>query len=353
MNLKAFALLLIASLACAQVSQPYAHPNSEITSPTNASPPEVKPKEVNPDDPVITINGFCPDQAQPDNQCKTIITRAQFEKLTEALEPGMSLPLRLKVANSYAEMMQLAAAAEKSGLDKTPAFAEEMRYARLQLLSQDFTRKLKQDAAQISDADLADYYKKNQSSFEEATVARVFVPHTKQRAHNDPETSASVDAASQAKADEDAMTQLALELRARAATGEDPDKLQAEAYAAAGIGEIAPHTKMEMVRRSALVPQHEKVFELKPGEVSQVFSDPGGAHFIYIMLDKRMPSLEDVSNEIRTQISTQRFRDGMRSFEGNAVFSDAYFNPPRPSTMPPRRNPHRNKETVNSNQDNK
>ena len=87
-----------------------------------------------PEDAVMTINGFCSTPGHPGDPCQTVVTRAQFEQLTEALQPGMPPDLRLKVANAYARMMRMAAVAEQRGLDKTPAFAEEMRYARIQLL---------------------------------------------------------------------------------------------------------------------------------------------------------------------------------------------------------------------------
>jgi hypothetical protein len=335
-----------------------------------AAPPSLPPSarrdaaasKVGPDDPVITINDFCPSGVQPDGSCKTIITRAQFDHLAEALQPGMSLPLRLKVANNYAQFVRMAAAAEKRGLDQTPAFAEEMRYARTQLLSQDLTRTLQEEANRISDAELEDDYKKNESSFEEATVARIFVPHTKQAAPHakqvvrpgdeheamasssapvpaptvNPKTSAAPQDEAQQKANEEAMTKVAADLRARAVKGEDFDKLQTEAYAAAGIPEVAANTRLEHVRRNTLPPQHESVMDLEVGEISPVFSDPGGAHFIYKMISKRILTLEDAKPEIRAQISAQRFRDSMKSFEGNAIFSDAYFNPPGATT--PRRN---------------
>ncbi|MGC2259181.1 MAG: hypothetical protein WA594_12815, partial [Candidatus Sulfotelmatobacter sp.] len=54
-------------------------------------------------------------------------------------------------------------------------------------------------------------------------------------------------------------------------------------------------------------------------------SDPDGAHFIYKMISKKTLPLEDAKSEIRTQISSQRYRDSMKSFEGNVVFNDAYF----------------------------
>ncbi len=257
-----------------------------------------------------------------------MITRAQFEKLAEALQPGMSLSLKLNVANAYARNLRMAAAAEKRGLDKTPAFEEEMRYARMQLLSQDLTRALQAEANNISDADLEEYYKKNESSYEQATLARIFVPRAKQSdaAHDDHEDA-------QAKADEEAMTKVAADLRARAVNGEDPDKLQIEAYTAAGIPRTNSDTKMEKVRRAALPPRHEAVMDLKPGEVSEVFSDPGGAHFIYKMISKQTLTLEEAKTEIRGAISSQRYRDSMKSFQGDVVFSDAYFNPPgKPAT---------------------
>lgn len=305
--------LLLASLAHGQTVPP-----AGVDATGEA--PEVT---VGPDDPVITVNDFCAEASPPGNGCKTVITRAQFEKLCEALQPGMSLSLRLNVANAYARNLRMAAAAEKRGLDKTPAFEEAMRYARLQLLSQDLTRALQAEANNISDADLTDYYKKNEASFEEATLARIFIPHTKQAAaaHEDGEDA-------QRKADEEAMTKAAADLRARAVHGEDPDKLQIEAYTEAGIPRTSSNTKMEKVRRNTLPPQHESVMDLKPGEVSEVFSDPGGAHFIYKMIGKRTLTLEEAKTEMRTAISSQRYRDSMKSFQGDVVFSDAYFNPP-------------------------
>ncbi|MGA8216183.1 MAG: peptidylprolyl isomerase [Candidatus Sulfotelmatobacter sp.] len=323
MRFQCLLCLLLASFACGQAVPP-ANP------PATDKVPEV---EVGPDDPVITVNGFCADPTQTGAACMTVITRAQFEKLTEALQPGMSLSLKLNVANAYARNLRMAAAAEKRGLDKTPAFEEEMRYARMQLLSRDLTRALQGEANNITEADLEEYYKKNESSYEQATLARIFVPRAKQSdaAHDDHEDA-------QAKADEEAMTKVAADLRARAANGEDPDKLQIEAYTAAGIPRTNSDTKMEKVRRAALPPRHEAVMDLKPGEVSEVFSDPGGAHFIYKMISKQTLTLEEAKTEIRGAISSQRYRDSMKNFQGDVVFSDAYFNPPGKPATPPQRN---------------
>lgn len=336
--------LLVAGLIFGQAAQPATpaavRPQAENIAPTAAGEgPEVK---VEPDESVITVNGFCPDPAPPGDACKTVVTRAQFEKLTEALQPGMSLSLKLNVANAYAHNLRMAAAAEKRGFDKTSAFEEEMRYARMQLLSQDLTRVLQTEANNVTDTDVEDYYKKNQLSYEEATVARIFVPRTKQTTST--QTGATRQTEAQTKADEDAMTEIAADLRARAANGEDPDKLQTEAYTEAGIPRNTADTKIEKVRRDALPPQHETVLNLTPGEVSQVFSDPAGAHFIYKMISKQTLPLENVKTEIRAVISSQRYRDSMKAFQGGVVFSDAYFNPPGRSATPPQRTPQRQRK---------
>ncbi len=327
MRFQSFVCLLLASLAYGQDVPPAAPPAAATDR-----APEVK---VGPDDAVITMNGFCAHPAQPGKDCKTVITRAQFEKLAEALQPGMPLSLRLKVANSYASNLKMSAAAEKRGLDKTPAFEEELRFARMQLLAQDLSRALQVDADNVTDADLEDYYKKNESSYEQATLARIFVPRARQivPAHEDD---ASPPTEAQQNAAEGAMTKVAADLRARAVNREDPDKLQIEAYTEAGFPRTAPNTRMEKVRRAALPLHHETVMDLKPGEISEVFSDPGGAHFIYKMISKQTLTLEDVKAEIRSAISSQRYRDSMKSLQGDVVFSDAYFNPSgNPATPPP------------------
>ena len=261
---------------------------------------------------------------------------------TEALEPGMPLPVRLKVAYTYARILRMAADAEKLGLDKTPAFEEEMRYARMQLLSQDLSRALQEDADRVSDAEIADYYNRNKSAYEQATLARIIVPFEKRSLHRNHESTSSADAQPprtddvQEKAGEAEMAQLADDLRARAANGEDPDKLQSEAYMAAGMPGTTPKTSMEKVRRDTLPPTHEKVMDLKPGEVSEVVSDPAGAHFIYKVISKQTLTLDDVKKEIRDQISSQRYKESMKKFQGHAIFSDAYFNPPGQPAIPHR-----------------
>jgi hypothetical protein len=268
--------------------------------------------EAAPGDAVITVSGFCSSPRAHGDACQTVVTRAQFEKLTEALQPGMPPELRLKVAAAYARMMQMGAAAEERSLDKSPAFAEEMRYARLQLLSQDLGRLLRKDADNVSEAELQTYYQQKRLSFERATLARIFIPRKRR---------------SKMHSEED-MLRVAVDLRSRAVRGADPDELEAQAYTAAGIPGTVPHTRLDDIARATLPPTHETVMDLGPGEVSQVLSDPGGGHFIYKMIGKRTLSQQEAEPEIHKELAEQRYNEAVRRFSSDVVFNDAYFATP-------------------------
>jgi hypothetical protein len=338
--------LLLAGLAYGQAA-PSATPPAATPSASTAKAPEIK---VGPDDAVITLKGFCADATQQGDACKTVISRAQFEKLAESLQPGMSPAIRRQLATAYSRILRMSTVAEKRGLDKQPKFEEKMNFARMQVLSGELSSALQEDAGKVTDGDIDDYYKKNEASYEQATFARMFVPRAKQivnpvvrpKAGTNVGAKASATASTnklpteaQKKASEEAMTKLAAGLRARAAKGEDPDTLQKEAYVAAGLPGNAPSTKMEKVRRTTLPANHQAVMDLKPSEVSEVISDPNSGHYIYKLVSKETLSVDTVKPEIRSTISSQRYRDSMQNFQGNVDLNDAYFGPTRNPAMPP------------------
>jgi parvulin-like peptidyl-prolyl isomerase len=338
--------LLLAGLAYGQAA-PSATPPAATPSASTDKAPEIK---VGPDDAVITLKGYCADVTQQGDACKTVISRAQFEKLAESLQPGMSPAIRRQLATAYSRILRMSTVAEKRGLDKQPKFEEKMNFARMQVLSGELSSALQEDAGKVTDGDIDDYYKKNEASYEQATFARIFVPRAKQivnpvvrpKAGTNVGAKASATASTnrlpteaQKKASEEAMTKLAAGLRARAAKGEDPDTLQKEAYVAAGLPGNAPSTKMEKVRRTTLPANHQAVMDLKPGEVSEVISDPNSGHYIYKLVSKETLSVDTVKPEIRSTISSQRYRDSMQNFQGNVDLNDAYFGPTRNPAMPP------------------
>ena len=357
MRSRCLVCLLLAGLACGQAAPSATPPaaGAQAEPSAAATPDKAAEVKVGPNDTVITIKNFCADGSTQGEACKTVITREQFEKVADAVQPKMSPALRRQVATSYSQMLKRAAAAEKRGLDKGPTYEEKMALARMQILSQELGRVLQEDSGKVTDAEIEDDYKKNEASYEQATFERIFVPRTKQIVPHaaPPKAAAKPDlknpamkattrsappppTEAQKKAAEAAMKKLAGEIQARAAKGEDPDKLQKEAFAAAGLPNNATNTKMEKVRRTALPANHQVVMDLKPGEVSEVISDPNGAYYIYKLESKETTPLDTVKAEIRNQISSQRFRDSMQSFQGNVDLNDAYFGPTQNRLPPPR-----------------
>src|SRR6202140_3765510 len=142
MRFQCLVCLLLASMAYGQAAQP-STPNAAAPPAAGAKADQSAPAatdkapeiKVGPDDTVLTLKGFCADATQQGDACKTVISRAQFEKLAESLQPGMSPAIRRQLATVYSRILRMSTVAEKRGLDKQPKFEEKMNYARMQVLS--------------------------------------------------------------------------------------------------------------------------------------------------------------------------------------------------------------------------
>jgi len=288
--------------------------------------------KISPSDPVITVKGTCGDPAKKGESCETVVTRAQFEKLAEALQPNMATPIKLRLANAYSRLIGMSKEAENRGLDKQPKFEASMDFARMQILSQQLTSSLQEESQKVSDADIEKYYKEKIDTYQEASLQRLFIPRTKQLAPA-PKAAAVVkkdkateeaEQKAREQAGEASLKRTASTLRERAVKGESFDALEKDAYLAAGLKGNPPSTKMEKVRPTTLPPAHHAALDLKAGEVTQVISDPTG-HYIYKLVSKQTLSLDTVKPEIKNWIATQRFRDAMQEFQGTSQLNDAYF----------------------------
>jgi PPIC-type PPIASE domain len=275
------------------------------------------------DAPVLTVKGLCAPVTttraeRTQSVCQTVVTRAQFEKLFDALRPGMDVESKRHLAKAYPQFLVLAHEAEQRGLDKQPRFEERLDFARLQILSQELMRQVQEEAVQVPAGDVEDYYRKNIAEFEVASFERIVIP---------VRTQLPQPVAAQGNAAEDVMTKEAELLRIRAAAGEDFSKLQTQAYAAAGVsGDNAPNPKMDKIRRRSLPPAHASVFDLRLNEVSPVLNDPTG-HYIYKLDWKGTESLDTVRNEISNTLRGQRVRKMMESLEQPYTIevNEAYF----------------------------
>ncbi|MGO9088083.1 MAG: peptidylprolyl isomerase [Candidatus Sulfotelmatobacter sp.] len=320
-----------------------------------------------PNTPVITVKGVCPAQPKttaaaktpagaktPAADCKTVITKADFEKLVKSIDPkGANPQLKRNLAGALPRFIAMSDAAKKKGLDQTPQFAQMMKLAKMQILTNLMQQKVQEDAANVSEEKIADYYKKNPEAFEQYSLDRLFVPRAKQvqaeakekveekdeKLTEDQQKAKQAEAKAKQDENEQAMTKLAESLRTRAAGGEDFANLQKEAFEAAGLKIESPTVNMSNIRRTGLPPAQASVFDLKPGEVSQVINDAGG-HYIYKMKSKDEMPLDQAKDDIRRTLQTQQTRDMMEKVNSSfqVETNEAYFGPSGPG-MPPQRGP--------------
>jgi hypothetical protein len=304
--------LLLESLAAGQAN-PGLPSGAAESSTTEAEHASVPGSQIAPDTPVLTITGLCPKVAARTHPgsakpvCQTVVTRAQFEKLVGAVQPAMALEVKRQLASSYPKLLVMAQEAEKRGLDRGPAFEGKLRFARLEILSQELTREFQEEASRISEKDISDYYQSNFLDFELATVDRIAVPLQK-RVDTSRQTTSEETARELQKEAEQAMGREAAGLRARAAAGEDFSQLQKEAYAAAGINGNPTSTSLGKIHRKNLPATHASVFALQSGEISPVLSD-GTGYYIYKLEAKEVESLDAVREEIRGRLQNQRMWD--------------------------------------------
>jgi len=361
--------VLLSTLAWGQAA-----PGTPPPSQAPAPPPDTS-AAVPPEAAVITVNGVCPAKPKPAvaktaagtdaksataekttattsaADCKTVITKAQFEKLASGVAPNMTPQLKKQLASVLPRLIAMSSAAEKKGLDKTPRFSETMKFAKMQILTNELQRSIQEEAAKVPPEDVEKYYKDHPDAFEQFNLDRLFVPRTKQGEADakeedeekgeklSEEAQKAKEATEKAKADEaeQTMTKLAESLRTRAAAGEDFPKLQKEAFDAAGMKIESPTVNLPKVRRTGLPPAHAAVFDLKAGEVSQVINDSGG-RYIYKVNSKETLPMDQVKDEIHSKLQNDRNREMMEKVNGafKVETNEMYFGPGGPMQPPPR-----------------
>ncbi|MFZ0198302.1 MAG: peptidylprolyl isomerase [Candidatus Sulfotelmatobacter sp.] len=343
------------------------------------APPEAAPKasspaqaqkgtgateaEVPEDAPVLTIIGVCPSTSttaaktaarktgaaaakttvKKPEDCKTVITRKEFEKIANGLAPNVTPQLKRQLETVLPKFIAMSEAAKAKGLENTPQYQETLKVVKMQILTQQLQRSVQEEAEKLSPEDIEAYYKKNPEAYEQFSLDRLFIPRYKQaelekRTENGEklteEQQKAKEAADKAKqeAGEQELSKLAESLRERAAAGEDFIKLQKEAYETAGMKVEMPTVNLPKVRRTGLPPAHATVFDMKVGEVSAVISDNGG-HYVYKVVSKQVLPLDQVTEEIRNTLKNQRMKETMDKYANSyhTETNEAYFGPPAPT----------------------
>ncbi len=324
---------------------------------TKAPPPAEVPENAV----VLTIKGVCPaapktattaktaagktagTAAKKPADCKTEITRAQFEKIANSVAPNVTPQLKHQLETQLPRVIAMSEAAKAKGLDKTPRFQETMKIVRMRVLTEELQRSILEEADKIPPETIEEYYKKNPEAYQQFSLERLFIPRNKQvqpeekQDGKEPEKLTEEQQKAKQEQGEQELNKLADSLRERAAAGEDFAKLQKEAFEAAGMKVENPTVSLPAVRRTGLPPAHVAVFDLKVGEVSQVISDNGG-HYIYkVVSNKVLPLDQPLKDEIHNKLKSERTKEMMDKYTNSfeAVPNEAYFGPPAGSGMRP------------------
>jgi hypothetical protein len=334
-NVAACLLLAVAALGQSTSTSPTLKPRAE-TSPAEkqATPENATPA---PETPVITIQGLCEkpggNSAAP-SDCKTVITRSDFEKVAPANLPG---PQKKRVADQYIQALILAEKAHESGADHSPEFEKQMAFLRLRALATAGYQDLQKQSSNVSDSEVEDYYKQHIADYKAISFDKLYVPkqkfvETSAQKPNDPELQ------KKREASEAEMKAGADKLRARAAAGEDFTKLQQEAYVFAGIKQTAQSTQqsthMENQRKSSVLPADASIFDLKKGDVSEVFNDPAG-FMVYKVTDIKDVPVASVHDEIARTLQAEKLKAAMDGLQNSVktTLDESYFASPAPPTL--------------------
>jgi hypothetical protein len=301
---------------------------------------------VPPDAAVITIDGLCGSDsysiAEPDvasktpgstdskatgssvalnPSCRTIITRAQFEKLASVIAPNQPPHATAELARFYSEQLLFAREARELGIDKDPHFDEILKFTYLQVLARAMNERLARQS-DMSDAEFAKYYKEHAADFEQVELLQISIP--KQKSHPSPSGStpqAKVDPA----ADEAAMKAEAEKIYSQAVAGGDFATLQEEAYTVAGDPDNAPDADMGVVTRSELGGTQAEVFALQPGQVSKLISGKEAWH-IFKVVSRQVMSESDAKRLVtgqRTQAAVDSLKKSVKPWLNDVYFGNA------------------------------
>ena len=280
---------------------------------------EVPAGKVAPDAPVVTLEGPCdqPRKGARQSDCKSEVTRAEIDSLLDLIEPSASPAVRRQFAINYGKLFAASMAAKRRHLDKDPAVAKQLlmqqKLVYMQVLANTFYRQIEAEASNVPIPEIEKYYSEHRTDFERGEVRRLVVPKQISTAGTRP-------------LDLSILKSKAEELRARAAAGEDFDKLQQAAYEDLGIKAASSTTKLTMARRPGLPAGESTVFDLDPGQVTQVLDSPSA--FVVLRLEsKKTLSLEDAKPEFVPFLQRERAQQAIRDATeiGKAQFDLQYF----------------------------
>lgn len=349
--------ILLAASAAAQTAAPKPQgtaPKKKAAGGATAKPAQKPPAELPGSTPVMTVSGVCalpaspatPARAVPNApNCTRAVTKADLERLVEAMGPQGKTADKMRVAEYYARGLLIENEARRLGLESDPMTRTQLWMARVGVYGEALHRYFQKKFDNVTDAQIEAYYEKNKSDLEEVTVRRVVIPKVKPPAGEDAPDSPSAakqgppPTAEQIAAAQKAHAESLLE---RAKKGEDLEKLQKEAFEKAAV-QAAPPTPNPVAVRRGMLPENQEpeVFAVAAGQFSKIFDEPSALMF-YKVESKRVVPLAEVRDDIRKALIAEQEQNAIDELfrKGRPNLNPAYFareaKPPEaPKEAPP------------------
>ena len=257
-------------------------------------------------------------------------TAAEIDKLIATLPPQVQQNARMQptVLGQFFVYQQLAADAEKDGLDKLEPWKSALDFQRLQILA-NAQLTTHSNTIQVTPEEQEAYYKKNADKYRQAKVRVIYISFNPSPDKTGAEAS---------KLPTEAVAKTKVEdLRKQILAGGDFAKLAREysddKTSASKDGDFG------IIKRGSNYPDAVKnaVFALQAGQVSEPVRQPNGFYLIRVDEFNTEP-FNDVSMQIFQEVKQQRFNEWVSSIQAQykvKVENQAYFTPRTPLQLQP------------------
>jgi peptidyl-prolyl cis-trans isomerase C len=257
-------------------------------------------------------------------------TAAEIEKLIATLPPQVQQNARMQptVLGQFFVYQQLAADAEKDGLDKLEPWKSALDFQRLQILA-NAQLTTHSNTIQVTADEQEAYYKKNADKYRQAKVRVIYISFN-------PSPDKTGAEASKLPTEAEAKTKID-DLRKQILAGGDFGKFAREnsddKTSASKDGDFG------IIKRGSNYPDAVKnaVFALQAGQVSEPVRQPNGFYLIRVDEFNTEP-FNDVSMQIFQEIKQQRFNEWVSAIQAQykvKVENPAYFTPRTPLQLQP------------------
>jgi hypothetical protein len=317
----------LGTLVQAQTTPAQAPPGTTSSKPLGRAPKPGTTTElpasaasVKPDDAVITVDGACKNGGA--NGCVSSVTRQQFESVSSGAKRGSTVEAKRNLAMDYGKILVFSDQARALGLEDEQRFKDILRYVTDELLTQALYQYWSDKFDEQPDSKIEEYYKQNSRKFLQGTFQRIIIP--------------SQPAAAEVKKPTDDEEKAYVEkVRQQWAAGADPATLQKEALSRMGLNGSVPDVNLKDQTPAMFPEAHQAIFDMKPGDISQPFTD-AGASSIYKMVSEQEKPLSEVKQQIAKTLHDQMMRDKIQELSEVAkpVLNEAYFGPEKKPEPP-------------------